>query len=104
MITRHNFRNLKTQCYVKLSEYIKEGKISCEPITMEIKERIIEDLQQIKIKDIDKDGKRDLIPKEIIKENLGRSPDFGDAMMMRMLFEVKPRSMGFIPIVGGPRR
>lgn len=94
-LVRHNFANLKTQCYVKLSEYVEEGKISCEEINIKIKDNIVADLQQIKIKDIDKDQKLIIIPKEEIKENLGRSPDFGDALMMRMLFEVKPKSSGF---------
>lgn len=97
-ILRHNFGDLKTQCYVKLSEYIQDGKISCESINIRIKEKIIEDLQQIKIKDIDKDGKLRIIPKEEIKENLGRSPDYGDAMMMRMIFEVKPKSKFLVPV------
>lgn len=97
-LLRHNFANLKTQCYVKLSEYINEEKIGCEEVSVNIKQMIIEDLQQIKIKKTDDDRKLTIIPKEIIKQNLGRSPDIGDAIMMRMLFEVKPKK---IPILIG---
>ena len=84
-----NFANLKSQCYFCLADYVNEGKIgiTCEDVN--IKKLIIEDLEQIKRKDPDKDGRLMITPKEEIKENIGRSPDFGDAIMMRMLFEVK---------------
>ena len=87
----HNFMNLKAQCYFKLSDLVNEGKISIfKDVTPEVKQLLIEDLEQIKKKDPDKDGKLALVPKEEMKERLGRSTDYGDAFMMRMLFEVKP--------------
>lgn len=85
----HNYGNLKSQCYYKLADYVAENKIGAyKEIPVEIKERIIEDLEQIKRKDPDKDGKLYVTPKEEIKDNLGRSPDYSDAIMMRMFFEV----------------
>jgi hypothetical protein len=36
--------------------------------------------------DIDKDSKKRIIKKEDIKEQLGRSPDWSDTVMMRMWF------------------
>ena len=51
---------------------------------------MIQELEQVKQKDIDKDGKVALIGKESIKEVLGRSPDIADALMMRMYFELQP--------------
>lgn len=50
---------------------------------------LIEDLQQVKQKDKDKDSKFALVGKEIIKEILGRSPDIGDILAFRMIFELK---------------
>lgn len=85
----HNYRNLKTQCYFKLAEYINSGKICYRDAPSELKDMIIADLEQIAQRNIDKDGKIELVPKEEIKEKLGRSTDFSDAIMMRMLFEVK---------------
>ena len=41
-------------------------------------------------KDADKDGKRRVVPKDEVKEVLGRSPDSGDCLLMRMYFELKP--------------
>jgi len=84
----HNYRNLKAQCYFKLAEYVNDGKIKCLDIPIEVKEAIIEDLEQVAQKDVDKDMKIDLIPKEEVKEALGRSPDYGDALMMKMVFEL----------------
>jgi len=85
----HNYRNLKTQCYFKLAEYINQGKICYQNAPSEFKDMIIADLEQIAQKDIDKDGKIELVPKEEVKEKLGRSTDFSDAIMMRMFFELK---------------
>jgi hypothetical protein len=43
---------------------------------------------QIRQKDMDKDGKLKIIPKEGAKEALGHSPDTGDTFIMRMYFEL----------------
>jgi len=89
---RHNYQNLKTQCYFKLAEYVENNKITCYPeVELEIKELMIADLEQIAQKDIDKDGKIKLLGKDEMKEQLGRSTDFSDAMMMRMRFELTQR-------------
>ncbi len=47
-------------------------------------------MEQVKQKDIDKDGKLAMISKDDIKQNIGRSPDEADCIMMRMYFEIKP--------------
>ena len=85
----HNYRNLKTQCYYKLADIVMKGNIGCyDDLPIEIKQGIIEDLEQISQKNIDRDGKIELIGKEEIKEKLGRSPDYSDAMMMRCIFDL----------------
>jgi hypothetical protein len=92
-----NFANLKTQCYFLLSEYLNEGRMSCyKEINGKDKEKLIADLQQIKVKDYDKDTKVRIISKEEIKESLGRSPDYSDAMMMRLYFELKEQYKPYI--------
>lgn len=86
---RHNYQNLKTQCYFKLAELVEKTEITCyQDIPDEFKELMIADLEQIAQKDIDKDGKIKLIGKDEMKEKLGRSTDFSDAMMMRCRFEL----------------
>ena len=84
-----NYSNIKTECYFKLATLINDDKMGCyEDIKPEYKELIIEELEQIAQKDADKDQSIKLIPKEDIKANIGHSPDFADALMMRMYFEV----------------
>jgi len=91
-----NYRNLKSQCYFKLADYINMHKISCyKDIPVEIKEQLIEELEQVKRKNIDQDTKLEVEPKEKVKELLGRSPDFSDAMMMRMYFEINDNKAGW---------
>ena len=38
---------------------------------------------------MDKDTKKQVMPKDKVKELIGRSPDISDALMMRMFYEVK---------------
>lgn len=81
------YQNLKAQCYFKLAELINNaGLFICET---EFKDQIIEELEQVKRHNIDKDGKLAIVPKEKVKELIGRSPDFSDALMMRMYFELE---------------
>ena len=95
--TIHNYANLKTQCYFKLAEIVNDARMGCyHDIKAEVKELIIEDLEQIAQKDIDKGQKIKLLTKEEIKEKLGRSTDLGDAMMLRMYFEVNPQIIPYV--------
>ena len=49
------------------------------------------ELEQVKQYNMDKDGKRTVLPKDKVKDILGRSPDFADTLMMREWFELKPQ-------------
>lgn len=84
-----NFANLKAQCTYKLADYVNDHKIAVRA-DGEVRTLLIEELEQIKTKDIDKDRKLQIRSKEEIKELLRRSPDYADALMMRMWFEFKP--------------
>jgi len=90
-----NYQNLKTQCYYKLSDLINKAQIGVTA-TMQEKNKLIEELEQVRAKDIDKDTKLKLIPKDIVKTIIGRSPDYSDCLMMRMYFEFNKR--GFYSI------
>ncbi|KKM61698.1 hypothetical protein LCGC14_1529070, partial [marine sediment metagenome] len=68
-----NYANLKSQCYFLLAKFVNEGKIGIYKVNETIKGFIVEDLEQIRQKDIDKDGKLAVVSKQIIKESLGRS-------------------------------
>jgi phage terminase large subunit len=84
-----NFSNLKSQCYVKLSELFKEGKMSVNILDPTITDELTQELLSIKLKDVDKDNKVAVQSKEEMKKVLGKSPDLSDALMMRMYFEIK---------------
>jgi len=85
---RVNYQNLKTQCYFEFARQAENGTIGIRDgaMTIETKEALIEELEQIKQKDADKDGKIKLVGKDVIKELIGRSPDISDTIMMRMIF------------------
>ena len=91
-VNGENYNNLKSQCYFKLSEYVNSNDLFiCDT---QFKEQIIEELTVVEQNNYDADGKLAVKPKEHTKELIGRSPDFSDAIMMRMVFEVdKPKQL-----------
>ena len=96
----HNkmYANLKSECAFKLAELINERKIYVRCDNPEIRERIIEEVEQLRRDNLDNDEvKLRIIKKDAMKENLQRSPDFLDTLLMRMVYEVKPTpAFGFI--------
>ena len=57
------------------------------------KEEITTELQQLQTYDVDSDGKLKIKPKELIKQDIGHSPDWRDLFLMRSFFDYKkPRS------------
>jgi len=88
-----NYANLKSQCYFELARLVKDKQILVQDRNYEIP--IIEELEQIFQKDVDKDWKLSIIGKDKIKESLGRSPDFSDALAERMYFELKSPKVKF---------
>ncbi len=90
-----NFNNLKSQCGYRISQMIANrevGEISRDSRVVEITS---EEMEQVKQKDIDKDGKIALISKDVVKEAIGRSPDEWDSIMMRYYFELAPKVFTF---------
>lgn len=87
---KENFINLKSQCYFHLAERINKDGIYINCNDPEIKSLIIQELEQVKQYNMDKDGKRAILPKDKVKELIGRSPDFADTIMMREWFELTP--------------
>ena len=87
---KENFDNLKSQCYYKLAEMINDNKIFINA-SGTMKEKIVQELEQVKQKSVDNDGKKGIIPKDKVKALIGRSPDFSDCLAMRMVFEYTPR-------------
>ena len=89
-LRKENYQNLKTQCFYTLAKKINEGQIGITCPDINIKECIIEELEQVSAKNQDKDAKLQIVPKDTIKALIGRSPDYADALGMRIYYEIKP--------------
>lgn len=100
-LNSENYQNLKTQCYYKLAEYINDNKISVFGFEIGQRNKLIQELSIVTRKNADSDGKLQIISKDEIKTMIGRSPDYSDAMMMRMHFEFKD---DFVPFMVKLRR
>lgn len=91
-----NYSNLKSQCYFRLAEKINRNEIFIKSNSFE--DKINEELEQVKQHNMDKDGKKQIIPKERVKETLGRSPDFSDMIAMRVYFDIQEKPKETTPI------
>ena len=91
-----NYTNLKSQCSILMAKKIvkrEAGEICKEGSLIDI---VSEEMEQVKLKDIDKDGKLAIISKDQIKALIGRSPDDWDSIMMRYWFEINKSNETFI--------
>lgn len=90
-----NYTNLKTQCSYKIAGMIVKRQIGEICNNSEVIKVVSEEMEQVKQKDIDKDGKIQLVGKEVVKKHIGRSPDEWDSIMMRYFFELEPQVFFF---------
>lgn len=102
------FKNRKTQCAYTLAEKINQNEIHVDLTNVwfhhqgatrkiaslrikgkkqSIKDLIIDDLRTLKREKVDLDQRKQMTTKEAQKSVLGRSPDFGDMLIMRAEFE-----------------
>jgi hypothetical protein len=88
-----SYGTLKDQCGFWLADRVNRSQIYMDELTGEDRQMCIEELEQLKAKDIESDMKNRLVPKDEIKKSLngGRSPDFLDNMIMRSYFDVMKR-------------
>jgi len=87
---KENFATLKDQCGWLLADKVNNHEISIITEDEGLKEQIEEELSELRDASPDEDRKKRLIPKNEIKENIGRSPDDLDCLIMRMWFELSP--------------
>lgn len=82
-----NYENLQVQCLFGLAEKINENDfyISAD-LSVEDREQITEELSGIE-RDPSSTRKLSVVKKAKIKENIGRSPDWRDMIMMRKYFD-----------------
>jgi hypothetical protein len=91
---KFRYANLRSQCYERLASYVNEEMITCyKEVDPQVRSWIIEELEAIKKKDVESNEKKfQVISKDEIKETIGRSCDFSDCMMQRLIFDLgKPR-------------
>jgi hypothetical protein len=85
------YANLKAECAYKLAEVVNNRlmRVIC---TKEQEEKIKEELGVLKAVDVDNDtGKKNIISKDLMKQLLGRSPDYLDMLIMGMHHSVAPK-------------
>ncbi|MTB53009.1 hypothetical protein [Lewinella sp. W8] len=83
-----NYQNLKTQCLYHFAQEVTDGTIGfAADISPGTRELIEEEMQQIKRLSLDEEGRLRLKRKDDIRRDIGRSPDFTDALAMRMVFK-----------------
>lgn len=111
-----NYKNLRSQCYFKLSEVVNGHEIAIKIRYFETNiegytlEKAISELEEEldAVKKVDNSGEKTkyaIIPKAEMKEELGRSPDLADMLMMRMWYVLKPvATLSTTPSVGGTHR
>jgi len=91
-----NYKNLQVQCLYHLARKINHGGLWIKAeVSRDQKADIKQELDQIhsKLNDI---GKLDCKSKSDIKQDIGRSPDFRDAILMRMYYDLKPSRIRFM--------
>jgi len=91
MRNKNNYQNLKTQCYYVMSEKINKKEVYIDVETG--KQDLIQELEYVKMWKMDDDTtKLKILPKDKVKEHIGRSPDYSDALVMRVVKDLKPKS------------
>lgn len=86
-IKNKNYKNLKAECAFKLKELIEANEVFIED--QSFRKQIIQDLENICREPLDDEGKVRLEKKSAHKLRTGKSPDFFDSLIMRMVFELK---------------
>ena len=82
------FTNQKAECYFKLAELVEQNKIIFK--VSQYRDVIVQELDMIRRRQPEADGKLAVIGKDEIARMHGKSPDYADAIMMRMYFELFP--------------
>lgn len=83
-----NYDNLKSQCGFRIAELIEQNKLYESGNDTAVRTEVEEELMLLKQKNVDSDRKLGLIPKEKMKDLIGRSPNHLDTYIMRGYFEI----------------
>lgn len=80
--------NLRSQLYFLLRDVIDNAEMLIED--KRYRSQVEEELKAIKRLETKSDMKLRVIPKDQIRQSIGRSPDFADVIMMRKVFDLVP--------------
>jgi hypothetical protein len=104
-IRNHNYQNLRQECYFSLvdmslsiTDNVRKMMYNDSGKKINMWDAIHQDLFSIKRKTSD-DGKPKIISKSVIKNDIGRSPDLGDVLSMRVFFNLKPKGGLGLPTI-----
>jgi hypothetical protein len=99
-LIKENYFNLKTQCYYRSGGRVNRGELKISMAvankmydsTMTIRQRFMFERKAIQRDKVNHDGKLRIIGKDEMRIKLnGDSPDLMDMLMMREVFELKPK-------------
>lgn len=93
-LKKQQYANLKTQCAYIMAQKVNrhEVSITVENPDTEWYEQLPQELGTYRINNPENDtSKMALISKDKVKEELGRSPDYGDSFIMRAFFTLQRR-------------
>lgn len=94
-VNKAEFANIKSECAFKLAEKINARQLRIICNNDDQIQRIKDELMLLIAESITSDtSKRKLISKDEMKRMVGHSPDYLDALLMGMYFDIQPESKG----------
>ena len=91
-----DYQNLRTQCAFHLARFISDRKLFFNVPNDTERDLIIEEFEAHKKTGQNATGKLTITPKDEVKALIRRSPDYFDMVLMRMVFEIKPRKRSYL--------
>lgn len=93
----HNYQNMRAQCYYRLADMVNDGCIFIA--TNDNRDEIALELEVVRRLEDQAEGKLKVIKKDEMKKLIGRSPDYGDMIMMRIRLELVPSTASFERVI-----
>ena len=91
ILPRPQFRNLRAQAYHFAAQKVNECEAAFDVKSVHLQSTLAQELRAIRKMNTPDGGKYQIIPKEEIKDRIGRSTDFSDCFSMRAIFDL-PKS------------
>lgn len=94
--TKMDYKDLRTQCIFHLSRVVQARSLYFNVSTDVERDLILEEFESHKKAGQNATGKLIVTPKIEVKATIRRSPDYFDMILMRMVFEIKPRTRSYL--------